>query len=97
MRWTMVIKMSAACRSTNHSAAPSPDLVFLMVHLLFVSLLGLQGALALSPFAARSKQESAAVPFVDPNLGGGSLISSTALGEPLNVNIPPTGLVDHQR
>ena len=70
-----------------------------MAHLLFVSLLGLQGSLALSPFALKSRQGTAAVPFVDPYLGGGSIIDSTfnGLGEPLNVIFPPLCLVDHQR
>lgn len=59
-----------------------------MVRLLFVSLLSLKCALALSPFALRSRQDTA-VPFVDPTLAGGSLIDSTfnGLGEPLNVKI----------
>ena len=69
-----------------------------MVRLLFVSLFGLQGALALSPFSLKSRQGSVAVPFVDPYLGGGSIIDSTfnGLGEPLNVIFPPLCLVDHQ-
>ena len=86
----MVIKALPVDRM-NHSAAPFPELIFLMVLLLFVSLLGLQGALALSTFARESRQESSAVAYVDPRLGGGSLIdiSSSELKEPLNVNISP--------
>ncbi|KAH9003938.1 hypothetical protein EDB84DRAFT_1281676 [Lactarius hengduanensis] len=60
-----------------------------MVRLLFVSLLGLQGALALSPFTPRSKREAKAVSFVNPTLAGGSLLdrATPTLGEPLNVII----------
>ncbi|KAI9449627.1 hypothetical protein BJY52DRAFT_228009 [Lactarius psammicola] len=62
-----------------------------MVYIPFLSLLGLQAAL--NPFASKSKQEpisTDAVPFVNPNLNGGSLLDRTnnGLGEPLNVNIP---------
>ncbi|KAH9049242.1 hypothetical protein EDB83DRAFT_2522788 [Lactarius deliciosus] len=75
----------------NNCAAPSPDFIFLMVRLLFVSLLGLQGALALSTFSPRFKREADAVPFVNPTLAGGSLLdrATPTLGEPLNVNIFP--------
>jgi hypothetical protein len=62
-----------------------------MVYIPFVSLLGLQGAL--NPFT--SKPEAAGVlelasvgaPFVNPTLGGGSLLDhdSGGKGEPLNV------------
>ena len=64
-----------------------------MVYIPFLSLLGLQAAL--SPLATKSKQEpisTDAVPFVNPNLNGGSLLDrapntgSPPLGEPLNVN-----------
>ncbi|KAH8979928.1 hypothetical protein EDB86DRAFT_597130 [Lactarius hatsudake] len=60
-----------------------------MVRLLFVSLLGLQGALALSTFSPRFKREADAVPFVNPTLAGGSLLdrATPTLGEPLNVII----------
>ncbi|KAI9449626.1 hypothetical protein BJY52DRAFT_227983 [Lactarius psammicola] len=60
-----------------------------MVRLLLVSLLGLQGALALSPFAPRSEKATDAVPFVNPSLAGGSLLDrvTNELGEPLNVII----------
>jgi len=63
-----------------------------MVRLPFLSLLGLQAAL--SPLAPKSKQEpisTDAVPFVNPNLHGGSLLdlapNTSGLGEPLNVII----------
>ncbi|KAH9024516.1 hypothetical protein EDB85DRAFT_2150475 [Lactarius pseudohatsudake] len=74
----------------NNCAAPSPAFVFsLMVRLLFVSLLGLQGALALGPFTPRSKREADAIFFVNPTLAGGSLLdrATPTLGEPLNVII----------
>ncbi|KAH9059323.1 hypothetical protein EDB87DRAFT_1675123 [Lactarius vividus] len=60
-----------------------------MVRLLFVSLFGLQGALALSTFTPRSKRETDAVSFVNPTLAGGSLLdrATPTLGEPLNVII----------
>ncbi|KAH8986298.1 hypothetical protein EDB92DRAFT_1263398 [Lactarius akahatsu] len=60
-----------------------------MVRLPFVSLLGLQGALALSTFSPRFKREADAVPFVNPTLAGGSLLdrATPTLGEPLNVII----------
>ncbi|KAI9448549.1 hypothetical protein H4582DRAFT_2051979 [Lactarius indigo] len=60
-----------------------------MVRLLFASLLGLQGALALSTFSPRFKREADAVPFVNPTLAGGSLLdrATPTLGEPLNVII----------
>jgi len=63
--------------------------MFLMVRLLLVSLLGFKGVLALSPFAFRTRQNTDAVPFVNPNLAGGSLIDNAfnGLGEPLNVII----------
>ena len=77
----------------NHSAAPFPELIILMMRLLMVSLLSLQGALALSTFAQESRQEFSAADFYDPNLGGGSLIDVSTTGkelvEPLNVNISP--------
>ena len=90
MHWAMVIKALLVDRM-NHSAAPFPGLIFLMVYLLFVSLLGLQGALALSTFAQESRQEYSAVAYVDPRLGGGSFIdiSSSGLKEPLIVHISP--------
>jgi len=71
------------------SAAPFLDPISLMVYLLLVSLLGLKYAFALSPFTLRSRQDTDAIAFVDPNLAGGSLIDSTfnGLGEPLNVII----------
>ena len=74
----------------NHSA-PFSGLIFLMVRLLLVSLLSLQGALALSPFTLKSRKQSSAVSYVNPNDGGGSVIdtSSSGLTEPLNVNISP--------
>lgn len=57
----------------------------------FLSLLGLQAAL--SPLAPKFKQEpisADAVPFVNPNLNGGSLLdlapNTGGLGEPLNVS-----------
>ncbi|KAI0253112.1 hypothetical protein BJV78DRAFT_1281183 [Lactifluus subvellereus] len=60
-----------------------------MVYLPFASLLGLQAAL--SPFASKPLPEpaSAAVPFVNPTIGGGSLLNkdSGGKGEPLNVII----------
>jgi len=63
-----------------------------MVHLPILSLLGLQAAL--SPLTSNSKQEAIstnAVPFVNPNLRGGSLLDwaphTGGLGEPLNVII----------
>jgi hypothetical protein len=63
-----------------------------MVYIPFVSLLGLQAAL--NPFASKSKPEPVdtdAVPFVNPNLHGGSLLdwapNTNGLGEPLNVII----------
>ena len=62
-----------------------------MVHLPFLSLLGLQAAL--SPLTHKQEPISTdAVPFVNPNLNGGSLLDrapntgSPPLGEPLNVN-----------
>ncbi|KAN0140232.1 hypothetical protein V8E53_002128 [Lactarius tabidus] len=60
-----------------------------MVRLLFVSLLGLKFAFALSPFALGSRQDTNGVVFVNPNSGGGSQIDNTfnGLGEPLNVII----------
>ena len=73
------------------STTSSPDLTSLMVRLIFVSLLGFKGALALSPFAFRTRQNTDSVPFVNPNLAGGSLIDNAGdgLGEPLNVNTFP--------
>lgn len=61
-----------------------------MVYIPFLSLLGFQAAL--NPFAPKPKQEpisTDAVPFVNPNLHGGSLLdmTNTGLGEPLNVII----------
>jgi len=63
-----------------------------MVYIPFVSLLGLQAAL--NPLASKSKPEPVstdAVPFVNPNLHGGSLLdwapNTNGLGEPLNVII----------
>jgi len=59
-----------------------------MVYIPFASLLGLQAAL--NPFASKTKPASAAVPFVNPTIGGGSLLnhdSGSGLGEPLNVII----------
>jgi len=65
-----------------------------MVHIPFLSLLSLQAAL--SPFTSLLKQEpisTDAVPFVNPNLHGGSLLDrapntgTPQLGEPLNVII----------
>lgn len=63
-----------------------------MVYIPFASLLGFQAAL--NPFASKAKPElgpaSVAVPFVNPTLGGGSLLdhdSGSGLGEPLNVNV----------
>lgn len=66
-----------------------------MVYIPFVSLLGFQAAL--SPFTPKSKTEPVstnvgpAVPFVNPNLHGGSLLdlapNTNGLGEPLNVSI----------
>ncbi|KAH8979925.1 hypothetical protein EDB86DRAFT_596917 [Lactarius hatsudake] len=58
-----------------------------MVYIPFLSLLGFQAA-----FAPKPKQEpisTDAVPFVNPNLHGGSLLdmTNTGLGEPLNVII----------
>ena len=59
-----------------------------MVYIPFTYLVGLQAAL--NPFASKPKPEpaSAAVPFVNPTIGGGSLLDkdSGGLGEPLNVN-----------
>ena len=68
-----------------------PGLIVLMVRLLFVSLLCLQGALALSTLAQESRYQSSAKDYVDPNTGGGSSIdmSSDGLEEPLNVSIYP--------
>ena len=62
-----------------------------MARLLFVSLLCLQGALALNTLAQESRYESSAKAYVDPNTGGGSSIamSSGGLKEPLNVSIYP--------
>jgi hypothetical protein len=57
-----------------------------MVYIPFASLLGLQAAL--NPFASKPEPlVSAAVPFVNPTIGGGSLLDkdSGGLGEPLNV------------
>lgn len=66
-----------------------------MVYIPFMSLLGFQAAI--SPFAAKPKQEPVstdAVPFVNPNLHGGSLLdwapNTGGKGEPLNVNISHT-------
>jgi hypothetical protein len=60
-----------------------------MVYIPFASLLGLQAAL--NPFASKPNPEpAAAVPFVNPTIGGGSLLdhdSGSGLGEPLNVNV----------
>ncbi|KAH9049244.1 hypothetical protein EDB83DRAFT_1404655 [Lactarius deliciosus] len=61
-----------------------------MVYIPFLSLLGFQATL--NPFAPKPKQEpisTDAVPFVNPNLHGGSLLdmTNTGLGEPLNVII----------
>ncbi|KAI9448550.1 hypothetical protein H4582DRAFT_97789 [Lactarius indigo] len=58
----------------------------IMMSLIMMSLLGFQGALALSTFFPRSTD---AVDFVDPRLAGGSLLDrvSNGLGEPLNVII----------
>ncbi|KAH9024513.1 hypothetical protein EDB85DRAFT_2150473 [Lactarius pseudohatsudake] len=61
-----------------------------MVYIPFLSLLGFQASL--NPFAPKPKQEpisTDAVPFVNPNLHGGSLLdmTNTGLGEPLNVII----------
>jgi len=60
-----------------------------MVYIPFASLLGLQAAL--SPFASKPQPEpaSAAVPFINPTTGGGSLLDkdSGGKGEPLNVII----------
>ncbi|KAF8258143.1 hypothetical protein EI94DRAFT_1755467 [Lactarius quietus] len=65
-----------------------------MVHIPFLSLLSLQAVF--SPFASLLKQEpisTDAVPFVNPNLHGGSLLDrapntgTPLLGEPLNVII----------
>ena len=75
----------------NHSAAPFPELIILMMRLLLVSLLCLQGALALSTLAQESRYQSSANAYVDPNTCSGSSIdmSSGGLKEPLNVNIYP--------
>ncbi|KAH9059325.1 hypothetical protein EDB87DRAFT_1736143 [Lactarius vividus] len=64
-----------------------------MVRLLFVSLFGLQGALALSTFSPGSKRGADAVPFVNPTLAGGSLLdrATPTLGEPLNLAGGPIG------
>ncbi|KAH8979926.1 hypothetical protein EDB86DRAFT_3088402 [Lactarius hatsudake] len=61
-----------------------------MVYIPFLSLLGFQAAV--NSFAPKPKQEpisTDAVPFVNPNLHGGSLLdmTNTGLGEPLNVII----------
>lgn len=87
MRWNY---KTVACQPYE-SAAYSPGLVSLMVRLLFLSLLGIQGALALSTSAQESRKHSSAKAYVNPNLGGGAMvdISSSGIKEPLNVSISP--------
>jgi hypothetical protein len=66
-----------------------------MVYIPFAYLLGLQAAL--NPFVSKLEPAPAGVPFVNPTIGGGSLLDkdSSGGGEPLNVNHFVTRRSDH--
>jgi len=66
-----------------------------MVYIPFASLLGLQAALK-SLVSNEPVHAPTPIHFIDPRLGGGSLLDhdSGGLGEPLNVSLLPARLAD---